>query len=132
MNTIINFIYELPSIIKDNQNMFYLCMLLILGFWINTFIATYRGRDHLIIQVIDRIKDLISYLFNEMRGDTVQKINALFGILVFIATLVSIGCMFYEYFTKSYIGTTIIVMTIVFFIVFVVTLPICTRYTRTR
>lgn len=115
-----------------NERMFWLLAIIILGFFINMIIGTWKGRDPYTIQLWDRLVDAIKYLFSEMVGDVTQKINALFSISVFVFLIGSIVFLFVDYVGKPVLNKDLIVLSIVLVIILCLAMPICTHYTRPR
>lgn len=118
--------------LSGNKELFCLLALIIACFYINMIIGTWKGGDPLTIQVLDRFKDLTIYLFKEMTGDVVQKINALFSIGLFFLLFGTGSCIFYDYYKKSVINKDLVIGVIVLLFAFIITMPICANYTRAR
>jgi hypothetical protein len=111
---------------------FFILVLVIIGFFINMIVGTYKGRDPFYIVIVDRIIDFTRYLFQELRGDIIQKINGFFATALFLCFLGFLASFFYCLIVKGIFDLNSLMFLFIFIILLAISMPVCTVFTRAR
>jgi hypothetical protein len=128
-----NSLIDILRKIEEVPDRIYFLLLAIVFFsGINLWIKNIKGRKSYLTQLIETFKDLISYLIGEGRGNVVQKINALLGLVLLLCSLVFLFLYAHSYYVQNSPSTTFLVILVSSVICLFVTVPLCAKYTRYR